>query len=80
MTESPAPTTARPGMVKLCEVFLEPMRTKFGPCHVLSGYRHTLYNAMIGGARQSPAHLRRRVRVGRRRHPVREGQPGPMGR
>ena len=27
-----APTTARPGLVKLCEVFLEPMRDKFGPC------------------------------------------------
>ena len=50
---SPTPTTARPAMVKLCKAYLEPMRTKFGPCFVLSGYRHTLYNARIGGARQS---------------------------
>ena len=34
-------------------MFLEPIRAKFGPCLVLSGYRHTLYNAAIGGARQS---------------------------
>ena len=29
------------------------MRTKFGACVVLSGYRHELYNARIGGARHS---------------------------
>jgi hypothetical protein len=50
---SACPTTARPAMVRLCTVFLEPMRAKFGPCFVLSGYRHTLYNAAIGGARES---------------------------
>ena len=50
---SPCPITARPAMVKLCETFLEPMRAKFGPCLVLSGYRHVLYNACIGGARNS---------------------------
>lgn len=50
---SACPTVARPAMVKLCNVFLEPMRAKFGACQVLSGYRHTIYNAMIGGARQS---------------------------
>lgn len=47
------PIKARPAMVKLCQVFLEPMRAKFGECHVLSGYRHQLYNASIGGARHS---------------------------
>jgi hypothetical protein len=47
------PIVARPGMVKLVEVFLEPLRAKFGPCLILSGYRHQLYNASIGGARQS---------------------------
>ena len=47
------PTTSRPGMVKLCRVFLEPMRAKFGTAYVLSGYRHTLYNARIGGAKNS---------------------------
>ena len=40
-------------MVKLCQVYLEPMRTKFGTCYVLSGYRHELYNRAIGGARHS---------------------------
>ena len=34
------PISARPAMVQLCRVFLEPMRLRFGPCHVLSGYRH----------------------------------------
>ena len=50
---SAPPIRARPGMVRLCEVFLEPMRAKFGSCLVLSGYRHELYNASIGGARHS---------------------------
>ena len=50
---SPCPITSRPGMVKLAAVFLEPMRVKFGPCYVLSGYRHVLYNAAIGGVRNS---------------------------
>ena len=50
---SAVPTAARPALVKLCEVYLEPMRTKFGTCFVTSGYRHVLYNAMIGGAKQS---------------------------
>ena len=50
---SPCPITSRPGMVALCVVFLEPLRAKFGACFVLSGYRHTLYNAAIGGARES---------------------------
>ena len=40
-------------MVKLCKAYLEPMRTKFGTCYVLSGYRHELYNRRIGGARHS---------------------------
>lgn len=50
---SACPIVARPGMVRLCQVFLEPLRAKFGPCLVLSGYRHELYNARIGGARHS---------------------------
>ena len=50
---SPAPIVSRPALIRLCEVFLEPMRTKFGVCLILSGYRHVLYNAMIGGARHS---------------------------
>ena len=50
---SRCPISARPAMVNLCRVFLEPMRAKFGPCLVLSGYRHEIYNANIGGARHS---------------------------
>ena len=50
---SPPPIVARPAMAKLCRVFLEPMRAKFGACYVLAGYRHELYNARIGGARHS---------------------------
>jgi uncharacterized protein YcbK (DUF882 family) len=29
------------------------MRAKFGPCHVLSAYRHFKYNQRIGGASDS---------------------------
>jgi hypothetical protein len=50
---SPCPITSRPALIRLAVVFLEPMRAKFGPCLVLSGYRHTLYNRSIGGALHS---------------------------
>ncbi len=50
---SAPPTKARPAMVALCQVWLEPMREKFGTAYVLSGYRHELYNQAIGGARFS---------------------------
>lgn len=50
---SACPILARPAMVRLCRDFLEPMRLKFGTCYILSGYRHVLYNAAIGGARMS---------------------------
>ena len=50
---SAPPILARNAMVRLATVYLEPMRRKFGTCFVLSGYRHTRYNAAIGGARLS---------------------------
>jgi hypothetical protein len=50
---SACPITARGAMVRLCVRYLEPLRAKFGPCLVLSGYRHELYNRQIGGARHS---------------------------
>lgn len=50
---SAVPIVARPALVKLCETWLEPMRASFGLCFVLSGYRHELYNARIGGALHS---------------------------
>ena len=50
---------ARPGMVKLCRVFLEPMRAKFGTAYVLSaGTGITLYNRAIGGARHASTSMR----------------------
>jgi uncharacterized protein YcbK (DUF882 family) len=50
---SAPPTLARPAMVALCRVYLEPMRARFGQCLILSGYRHELYNQAIHGARNS---------------------------
>lgn len=50
---TPAPINARNGMMRLCQDYLEPLRAKFGTAYVLSGYRHELYNAKIGGARNS---------------------------
>ena len=50
---SACPIVSHLAMKKLCEDFLEPLRKKFGMCFVISGYRHTLYNAAIGGARES---------------------------
>jgi len=47
------PIVSRNALVRLCRDFLAPLRAKFGPCNVLSGYRHELYNARIGGARNS---------------------------
>lgn len=41
------------GLTYLCAVFLEPMREKWGPVHVNSGFRTKSYNASIGGASQS---------------------------
>lgn len=50
---TPIPVKAVPGLKKHCVRFLEPMRAKFGACHVVSGYRHERYNASIGGAKDS---------------------------
>lgn len=50
---SAPPIVAKAAMVKLCRDFLEPLREQFGTCSILSGYRHTLYNIRIGGARFS---------------------------
>ncbi len=47
------PTVAIPALKLLAQKLLEPMRTTFGPCHVLSGYRPVDYNARIGGAKFS---------------------------
>lgn len=47
------PAAALPALRELCEHMLEPLRAKYGACHVNSGYRTRLYNASIGGARYS---------------------------
>lgn len=47
------PAIAVPALKALCVRYLEPMRAEFGPCHVLSGYRPSDYNARIGGAKFS---------------------------
>jgi uncharacterized protein YcbK (DUF882 family) len=41
------------GLEYLCRTFLEPLRAKFGPVHVNSGYRTPTYNREIGGATNS---------------------------
>ena len=50
---SHVPQRSQEAVKRLCRDFLEPMRARFGPCVVLSGYRHRAYNASIGGARHS---------------------------
>jgi uncharacterized protein YcbK (DUF882 family) len=47
------PSIAIPALRRLCREYLEPMRRKFGPCVVYSGYRTPAYNARVGGARYS---------------------------
>ena len=41
------------GLKFLCRTFLEPLRAKFGPVKVMSGYRTKAYNRKIGGASRS---------------------------
>lgn len=50
---TPVPASAVPALKELCQYVLEPLRAKYGPCTVLSGYRDRAYNAKIGGARYS---------------------------
>jgi len=41
------------GLQYLCRTYLEPLRKKYGPVKVHSGYRTRTYNARIGGASNS---------------------------
>ncbi len=43
-------------LTKLCNDFLEPIRNKFGPIRVNSGYRSPAVNKAVGGSKKS-AHL-----------------------
>lgn len=47
------PEAYEDALKRLCVYILEPMRAKYGPCKVLSAYRHRAYNQAIGGARYS---------------------------
>lgn len=47
------PERSEAAVQRLCRLVLEPMRTLYGPCRVVSGYRHRAYNQKIGGARNS---------------------------
>jgi hypothetical protein len=47
------PRSAVPALRSLCEEVLEPLRERFGPCRITSGYRPAAYNRRIGGARFS---------------------------
>ena len=47
------PLIAVPALAQLCQTYLDPLRLRFGPTKVMSGYRPRDYNAKIGGARFS---------------------------
>lgn len=46
----PVPEYMYTHLADLCDRILEPMRARFGACHVNSGHRWSWYNAKIGGA------------------------------
>jgi len=50
---TPVPESAYKGLDHLCQNYLEPLRKKFGPVSITSGYRHAAYNRRIGGASNS---------------------------
>lgn len=50
---TPVPAAAVPNVRRLARDVLEPMRAKFGPCTVVSGYRTTERNGQVGGKSKS---------------------------
>ena len=50
---TPVPEAAYKGLDYLCQTYLEPLRKKFGPVSITSGYRHSRYNAAVGGVSNS---------------------------
>ena len=50
---TPVPKAAYKGLDHLCQNYLEPLRKKFGPVSITSGYRHSRYNAAVGGVSNS---------------------------
>lgn len=54
--ENTPPSAVVDRLRRLCDDFLEPLRGRFGPLRVTSGYRCAALNQAIGGAKES-AHL-----------------------
>jgi hypothetical protein len=50
---TPVPRAAVPGLREWCEDWGEPLRERFGPVRVTSGFRTARYNASVGGASAS---------------------------
>ena len=51
------PASAIPALEELCMFVLEPLRKKYGPCKVMSGYRTRAYNAGLPGAARYSQHI-----------------------
>lgn len=47
------PAKSRPALKRLCRNVLEPLRARFGTCHVHSGFRSLQTNRDVGGAPDS---------------------------
>lgn len=47
------PKQAEQACRDMARLVLEPLREKYGPCTINSGYRHSSYNDRVGGARNS---------------------------
>jgi|tagenome__1003787_1003787.scaffolds.fasta_scaffold20300870_2 uncharacterized protein YcbK (DUF882 family) len=60
---TPTPAHAYDDLRRLCRDFLEPLRHRFGPVIIVSGYRHAAYNRQVGGAPDS-FHIYRESRAG----------------
>jgi hypothetical protein len=58
---TPLPARGTRAYVHLAVWMLEPLRARFGPCHVVSGYRTPEHNAAVGGASASVHLLRTRL-------------------
>lgn len=50
---TPVPARGRAAYRYLCTWMLEPLRRKFGPCLIVSGYRTRDHNNRVGGAAMS---------------------------
>jgi uncharacterized protein YcbK (DUF882 family) len=50
---TPVPSASHAALERLCKRHLEPMRERFGPAIVLSGFRTLRHNARVGGSPES---------------------------